>query len=92
VEPGRGRRVVGQRRLDPDPEPRPTPPETSAGPEPLAEEKATRAPLAPVPKPPIDWSVPSGDALRARQLAWLKERARFEARTEESAARGEGGD
>jgi hypothetical protein len=75
MEPGGGRRVVGQRRLDADPEPEDADPDEPA--EPSSER--TEAPAPPVPRPPIDWSVPSGEALRARQMAWLKERARYEA-------------
>ena len=69
---------VTQRRLELEPPPSPEPPPTEA-PEPT--------PAAP--PPPISRE-PSGGELRARQLRWLKERARFESRERALAAEREG--
>jgi len=81
MERGRSGRVVGQRRLDPE---LLEPSEAAPAPDPIEPAPPPLARPAPI-RPPIDRSVPSGLALRERQMAWLKERARFE----EKAARSE---
>lgn len=74
MDPSRRDRVVAQRRLDPEPEA----PTVVSPPEIAPDPPAVVPPHPPLPAGPPP---PSNEGLVERQLAWLKERARFERRS-----------
>jgi len=74
MEERRGARSLMQRRFDVDPE---TPPPPAPAEPPV---ETPPSPPTPPPAAAVPPRAPSGDSLRERQLRWLKERAKFEAR------------